>query len=122
MLKGLSAVNRRTKAAREIVKWRADLVAELGGESGMTLARLTRIETLVRTKLICEHLDAQLLEYATLFSRKRGTLRPHMRAILTERNRMADALERGLAALGASRTKGTILPSLDDLVGGGDPS
>jgi hypothetical protein len=122
MLRGLAVVNRRTKAARDVVKWRAELVAELGGESGMTAARLTRIETLVRTKLLLEHLDAQLLEYATLFSRKRGTLRPQVKAILTERNRMAEALERGLAALAASRSKGTVLPSLDDLVGGGDQS
>ena len=118
MLRGLAVVNRRTKAARDVVKWRAELVAELGGEPGMTAARLTRIETLVRTKLLLEHLDAQLLEYDTLFSRKRGTLRPQVKAILTERNRMAESLERGLAALGASRSKGTILPSLDDLVGG----
>jgi hypothetical protein len=120
MLRGLAVVNRRTKAARDVVKWRAELVADLGGEPGMTAARLTRIETLVRTKLLLEHLDAQLLEYDTLFSRKRGTLRPQVKAILTERNRMAEALERGLAALGASRSKGTVLPSLDDLVGG-DP-
>ena len=118
MLRGLAVVNRRTKAARDVVKWRAELVAELGAEPGMTAARLTRIETLVRTKLLLEHLDAQLLEYDTLFSRKRGTLRPQVKAILTERNRMAEALERGLAALGASRSKGTVLPSLDDLVGG----
>jgi hypothetical protein len=118
MLRGLAVVNRRTKAARDVVKWRAELVAELGGEPGMTAARLTRIETLVRTKLLLEHLDAQLLEYDTLFSRKRGTLRPQVKAILTERNRMAEALERGLAALGSSRSKGTVLPSLDDLVGG----
>src|SRR6266446_4965117 len=121
MLRGLAAVNRRTKAARDVVKWRAELVAELGGEPGMTAARLTRIETLVRTKLLLEHLDAQLLEYDTLFSRKRGTLRPQVKAILTERNRMAEALERGLAALGASRSKGTVLPSLDDLVGADQP-
>src|SRR6266446_473176 len=121
MLRGLAVVNRRTKAARDVVKWRAELVAELGGEPGMTAARLTRIETLVRTKLLLEHLDAQLLEYDTLFSRKRGTLRPQVKAILTERNRMAEALERGLAALGASRSKGTVLPSLDDLVGADQP-
>jgi hypothetical protein len=120
MLRGLAAVSRRTKAARDVVKWRAELIAELGGETGMTPTRLTRIETLVRTKLLLEHLDAQLLEYDTLFSRKRGTLRPQVKAILTERNRMAEALERGLAALGATRVKGTVLPSLDDLVGGGD--
>jgi hypothetical protein len=120
MLRGLAVVNRRTKAARDIVKWRDELIGDLGGET-LTPARLTRIETLVRTKLLLEHLDAQLLEYDTLFSRKRGTLRPQVKAILTERNRMAEALERGLAALGASRSKGAVLPSLDDLVGGDQP-
>ena len=42
MLRGLAVVNRRTKAARDVAKWRAELVAELGGEPGMTAARLTR--------------------------------------------------------------------------------
>lgn len=51
MLRGLAVANRRTKAARNVVKWRAELVAELGGEPGMTAPRLTPIETLFRTKL-----------------------------------------------------------------------
>ena len=89
----------------------------MGGEAALTPTRATRIETLVRTKLLCEHLDAQLLEYDTLFSRKRGTLRPQMKTILTERNRMAEALERGLAALGQSVAKHAgPLPSIADLV------
>jgi len=101
------------------VKWRQELVDELGGLGQLSPAILTRIETLVRTKLLLEHIDAQLLEFTTLFGRQ-GRLRPQAKLILSERNRMADSLERGLAALGASRTKGTILPSLDDLVRG-DP-
>jgi hypothetical protein len=120
MLRGLAAVNRKTKAAKEIVKWRADLIAELGGDAGMSPTRLTRIETLVRTKLLLEHCDAELLEHVSLFGRK-GHLRPAAKVILQERNRMADALERGLAALGTSRAKGTPLPSLDDLVRGDQP-
>jgi hypothetical protein len=116
-LRGLSAVNKRTKAAREIVKWRAELMDDLGGEPRLTAAQRTRVETLVRTKLLCEHLDAQLLEYDTLFSRKRGALRPTVKAILAERNRMADALERGLSALGAKASKdGAILPDLADVI------
>ena len=36
MVRGLAAVNRQTKAAREIVKWRAELLADLGGEARLT--------------------------------------------------------------------------------------
>lgn len=96
--------------------WRQELIDELGGEPGMTPTRRTRIETLVRTKLILEHLDAELLESDTLFG-KRGHLRPSVKMILGERNRMADSLARGLASLGTTKTKGTILPSLDELMG-----
>jgi hypothetical protein len=116
MLRGLAAVNRRTKAAREIVKWRAELLADLGGEARLTAAQRTRCETLVRTKLLLEHLDAELLEHHTLFARK-GRLRQTVKLILTERNRMADSLERGLAALSNSTAKNSgPLPSIDDLV------
>jgi hypothetical protein len=69
MLRGLAVVNRRTKAARDVVKWRAELVAELGGEPGMTAARLTRIETLVRTKLLlCSNTSMPSSSNSTPFS------------------------------------------------------
>ena len=117
MLKGLSAVNRRTKAAREIVKWRAELLADLGGEARLTAAQRTRIETLVRTKLILEHVDAELLEHESLFAKKRGRLRKEVRPLLDMRQRMADSLERGLAALAqAQKGSAVALPSIDDLV------
>jgi hypothetical protein len=116
MLKGLSAVNRRTKAAREIVKWRAELLADLGGEARLTAAQRTRVETLVRTKLILEHVDAELLEHESLFARKRGRLRKDVRPLLDLRQRMADSLERGLAAVGQVAKHAGPLPSIADLV------
>jgi hypothetical protein len=116
MLRGLAAVNRRTKAAREIIKWRAELLADLGGEARLTAAQRTRCETLVRTKLLLEHLDAELLEHHTLFARN-GRLRQTVKLILTERNRMADSLERGLAALGqAQKGAAAPLPSIEDVL------
>jgi hypothetical protein len=117
-LRGLSAINKRTKAAREIVKWRAELMQDLGGEPTLTAAQRTRIETLVRTKLLLEHLDAQLLEHGTLFGKK-GHLRATVKAILSERNRMADSVERGLAALGQrDKAAGPALPPIADLLVG----
>jgi hypothetical protein len=116
MLRGLAAVNRRTKAAREIVKGRAELLADLGGEATLPAAIRTRVETLVRTKLLLEHCDAELLEHTSLFGKK-GRLRQAVKPILTERNRMADALERGLAALGqAQKGSAAPLPSIEDVL------
>ena len=118
MLRGLAAVNRQTKAAREIVKWRDELMQDLGGEPTLTAALRTRVETLVRTKLLLEHLDAQLLEHGTLFG-KRGHLRATVKSVLSERNRMADSVERGLAALGQrGKAAGPALPPIADLLGG----
>jgi hypothetical protein len=54
----------------------------------MTAARLTRIETLVRTKLLLEHLDAQLLEYDTLFEHVVPALRIIDDATWKEANRL----------------------------------
>lgn len=116
MLRGLAAVNRRTKAARELVRWRAELMQDLGGEARLPAAIRTRVETLVRTKLLLEHCDAELLEHATLFGRN-GRLRPAAKVVLQERNRMADALERGLAALGqAQKGSAAPLPSIEELL------
>jgi hypothetical protein len=121
MLRGLAAVNRRTKAAREVVRWRRELIDDLGGEERLTAASRTRIETIVRTKLLLEHLDSHLLEYGTLFGKK-GHLRAPVKAILSERNRMADSVERGLAALGQQGKAGPALPAIADLVGQQMPS
>lgn len=121
MLRGLHAVDRRSQAAREVLKWRAKLVAELGPTS-LSTATTSRIEVLVRTKLLLEHLDASLLEHTTLFGKK-GRLRQDVRSIIGERNRMADSLERGLAALGQSAAKHAgPLPSIDELVAQEDAS
>lgn len=120
MLRGLHAVDRRSQAAREVLKWRAKLVAELAAASQLSTATTSRIEVLVRTKLLLEHLDASLLEHTTLFGKK-GRLRQDVRQIIGERNRMADSLERGLAALGqAAKGSAAALPSIDDLVAAQD--
>ena len=118
MLRGLAAVNRQTKAAREIMKWRDELMDDLGGEAGLSAGQRTRVETLVRTKLLLEHLDAQLLEHGTLFGKK-GHLRATVKSVLSERNRMADSVERGLAALGQrGKAAGPALPPIADLLVG----
>lgn len=56
------------------------------------------------------------MEHHTLFARK-GRLRQTVKLILTERNRMADSLERGLAALGqAQKGAAAPLPSIEDVL------
>jgi hypothetical protein len=120
MLRGFVRVDRRSLAARGVLKWQAQIVAELGGEGALTPIRRARIETASRTKLLLDHIDSHLLEPRTLFARK-GRLRKEMRPLLDLRQRMAESFERALSALGLAQKHGAPLPSLDDLVGGDQP-
>jgi hypothetical protein len=115
MLRGFVKVDRRSAAARGVLKWQQQVVAELGGEAALTPIRRARIETASRTKLLLDHIDSHLLEPRTLFARK-GRLRKEMRPLLDLRQRMAADFERGLAAIGQVAKGAGPLPSIADLV------
>ncbi|HEY7249102.1 MAG TPA: hypothetical protein VIG37_01295 [Methylomirabilota bacterium] len=116
MLRGFVRIDRRSLAARGVLKWQQQIVAECGGEAALTPIRRARIETASRTKLLLDHIDSHLLEPRTLFARK-GRLRKDVRSLLDLRQRMAADFERALAAIGTVSSKSTApLPSIDELV------
>lgn len=116
MLRGFVRIDRRSLAARGVLKWQQQIVAELGGEAALTPIRRARIETAARTKLLLDHIDSHLLEPRTLFAKK-GRLRKDLRPLLDLRQRMAADFERALAAIGtASAKSNAALPSIADLV------
>src|SRR5574337_1001713 len=74
-VKGLQAIDRRTAAARALLDWRRELLADLGGEPRVSAAQRALVELAVRTRLYIDHVDAHLMEMGSLVSR-RGRLKP----------------------------------------------
>ena len=97
-LRGLRAIDRRTLAARAVLDWRAELLADLGGETEVSAAQLALIEVATRTRLFIDHCDAALLERKSLLVRGRRLL-----PLVEQRQRLADSLARLLGQLGLER-------------------
>lgn len=100
-VRGLGAIDRRTAAARALLRWREELLADLGGREAVSAQQLALVELAVRTKLYVDSLDAWLMEQDSLINRRRKAVLP----VLRERTQLADALARYLTALGLERRK-----------------
>jgi hypothetical protein len=109
-VRGLAAIDRRTHAARALIAWRSELVADLGGEAAITSAQRGLIEIAARTRLFLDHVDACLLGQPKLVNR-RGRLIP----LVEQRQRLADTLARILGQLGLER-RAAPLGSIEDLL------
>lgn len=92
-----AAVDGRTGVGRALSAWRADLVADLGGDP--STAQLAVIDLAVKTKLLLDSIDAWLLTQPSLVNKRRRTLLP----VVRERQSLADALARYLGQLGLER-------------------
>src|SRR5690349_17712481 len=70
-VRGLGALDRRTAAARALIAWRDELVADLGGPSMVSAQQRAVIDLATRTKLYLDTLDAWIMEQPTLVLAKR---------------------------------------------------
>ncbi len=95
----MHALDRRTKAARELLRWRAELVTDLGGEEAVTTQQLAVIDLSVRTKLLLDSVDAWLLTQPSLINKRKKSLLP----VVQQRQHLADSLSRYMAQLGLER-------------------
>jgi hypothetical protein len=107
-LSGLHLIDRRTAAARSLIAWRKELIADLGGETALSAQQRALIDAVVRTRLFLDHLDAWLLGQTSLVNARRRSVLP----VFRERLQLADALGRQLAQLGLERHQ----PSPADLL------
>ena len=98
-VRGLQAIDSRTVAARGLLDWRQELLADLGGEDAVSAQQRALVDMAVRTRLYIDHADAFLLEQHTLVNRKRRSLIPLVR----ERQALVDSLTRILGQLGLER-------------------
>ena len=105
-------IDMRTSAGRALVKWRADLVADLGGD--VTTAQGQMIDLACRSKLLLDSIDAWLLAQPSLVNRQKKSLLP----VVKERQSLADGLAKYLMALGLHRTQRE--KTLEELLDGND--
>jgi hypothetical protein len=97
-VRGLAAIDKRTVAARALLDWRRELLADLGGEERVSAAQRVLVEVAVRTRLYVDHADAYLMAMSSLVTR-RGRLKP----LVEQRQRLCDSLARVLGQLGLER-------------------
>jgi hypothetical protein len=98
-VRGLQAIDMRTAAARELIAWRNELVADLGGDQAVSAQQRALVDLATRTKLYLDSLDAWIMEQRSLVNARRRAVLP----IVRERQQLADALSRYLQALGLEK-------------------
>lgn len=98
-VRGLQAIDRRTAAARALLAWRAELIADLGGEDAISTQQRTVVELAATTKLYVDSLDAWIMEHGNLVNARRRAALP----VVKDRMQLADALVRYLTTLGLQR-------------------
>lgn len=98
-LRGLRAIDRRTAAAREMLAFRAELVAALGGEDQLSPQRRKLVDLATRVALYVDHVDGWLAEQRSLVNARSRSLVP----VLVQRQARADHLARLLDKLGLDR-------------------
>jgi hypothetical protein len=97
--KGVSPIKGTTKAGRALKVWRAEWVADLGGEAELTTQKRAVIELALRTRLILDSVDNWLLQQPSLVNKSARALFP----VVLQRQQLADALVRYLTQLGLER-------------------
>ena len=98
-VRGLMAIDRRTAAARALLAWRDELLADLGGREAVSAQQMALVEVATRTKLYVDSLDTWLMEQSSLVNARKRAVLP----VLRERTQLADALARYLVQLGLER-------------------
>ena len=111
---GSRVIDKRTRFGRALYMWREQLIADLGGDSTVTVAQLQIIETAVRTKLILDSVDAYLADLGSGIINKRNR---KLYPVVQQRTALADSLLRQLTALGLER-KAARVPSLQAYIEG----
>ncbi len=96
---GGRTIDRRTGIGKALARWRADLIADLGGPDHISTQQLAIIELAARTKLLVESVDAWLLRQPSVVNSRKRALLP----VVRERQQLVDSLARLLQALGLER-------------------
>ncbi len=96
---GGRVIDRRTTLGKALVRWRADLVKDLGGADALSTQQLALVDLAVTGRLLLNSVDAWLLMQPTLINARKRALLP----VVKEREQLAEGLARRLAQLGLER-------------------
>jgi len=98
-------------AARGLLDWRKELLADLGGEEAVSAQQMALVDMAVRTRLYIDHTDSWLMEQASLVNSRKRSLIP----LVKERQSLVDSLARVLGQLGLLR-RARPVKSLDEVI------
>jgi hypothetical protein len=112
---GSRAIDGRSSLSYQLKKWRADLVADLGGEDNVSVQQSALIDLTVKSKLLLDSIDAWLLTQPTLINKRKKALLP----VVLQRQQLADGLARYLSQLGLERKVKT--RTLQDILNDDEP-
>jgi len=103
-VRGLQAIDKRTSAARALLAWRSELMADLGGEDTISAQQRALVELAVRTRLYVDTLDVWIMAQPSLVNARKRVVHP----VVLQRQQLADALARYMMHLGLERRVKTI--------------
>jgi hypothetical protein len=83
---------KRTALGRELRAWRDSLVTDLGGPDAVSTQQVALVEKAVTQKLICDSLDAYVLQMGSLVDKRHRTLWPIVRERTAQVNLLRDLL------------------------------
>jgi hypothetical protein len=107
--RGRKVVDMRTRLGKELMRWRGELVADLGGTEQLSTQQLALVDISMPTKLLLDTVDAWLLRQPSIIDKRRRQLFP----VVQQRTALADALARYLGSLGLARVAKQ-MPRLSD--------
>jgi hypothetical protein len=100
----------RFRTGKALVRWRLELVQDLGGENNISTQQAALIELAVRSKLMLDTVDNWILAQDSLVNKSKRAVLP----VVVQRQQLADGLARYLSMLGLERKVKT--KTLDEIL------
>jgi hypothetical protein len=100
----------RFRTGKALVRWRLELVQDLGGEDNISTQQAALIELCVRSKLMVDTIDSWILSQDSLVNKSKRAVIP----VVVQRQQLADGLARYLSMLGLERKVKT--KTLDEIL------
>jgi hypothetical protein len=97
----VGALDKRTAGAKALMKWKRELIADLGSEANLSSQKRALVDAAVRTKLFIDSLDGWLLGQRSLVNGRKKAILP----ALAQRQTLFDGLVRVLSLLGLERAE-----------------
>lgn len=111
---GARVIDKRTSLGKALLRWKAQLVTDLGGAEAISVQEHALIDLCVKSKLMLDSIDNWLLVQPSLINMRRKCLLP----VVRERQALADGLSRYLGQLGLERRAKPVLSLMNYLSAG----